>query len=90
MLTVNSPHILHVSRGPVLPAEVDERVVCLLDVDGAFALVRGHCAALQGHFTRPELNQVFTGWAAGARDQTGEQSSRWHPYFWKDNTVKQI
>lgn len=61
MLTANSPHILHASRGPVLPAEVDERVVCLLDVCRAFALVRGHCAALQGHFPGSELNQVFTG-----------------------------
>lgn len=86
MPTVNSPHILHSSRGPVLPAEVDERVVCLLDVDGAFALVGGHCAALQGHLTGPELNQIFTGRAAGARDQAGEQSSRRHPHCWTHNT----
>lgn len=60
-ITVNSSHILHISRGPVLPAEVDERVVCLLDVDGALAFVRGHSAVLQGHFTSPKLNQIFTG-----------------------------
>lgn len=81
LTVISPPHILHIPRGPVLPAEVDERVVGLLDVDGALALVRGHSAALQGHLPSPELNQIFTGGAAGAGHQTGEQSSRRHPHW---------
>lgn len=71
-------YVVHVPGCPILPAEVDERVVRLLDVHLTFAFVRGHGAALHGHLTRPELHQVLDGGAARPRDQAGEQSSRGH------------
>lgn len=72
------PYIVHVPSGPILPAEVDEGVVRLLDVDLTFALIGGHRAALHGHLTCPELHQVLAGGATGPRHQAGEQSSRGH------------
>lgn len=71
-------YVVHVPGCPILPAEVDERVVRLLDVHLTFAFVRGHGAALHGHLTRPELHQVLDGGAARPRHQAGEQSSRGH------------
>ena len=71
-------YIIHVPGRPILPAEEDERVVGLLDVDLTFALVRGHRAALHGHLTGTELHQVLAGGAAGPRHHAGEQSSGGH------------
>lgn len=71
-------YIIYVPGGPVLPAEVDEGVVGLLDVHLTFAFVRGHRAALHGHLTGPELHQVLAGGATGAGHHAGEQSSRGH------------
>lgn len=71
-------HIVHVPRRSVLPAEVDEGVVGLLDVDLTFALVGGHRAALHGHLTCTKLHQVLAGGTTGPRHQAGEQSSRGH------------
>jgi len=71
-------YIIHVPGRPILPAEVDEGVVGLLDVHLTFALVRGHRAAFHGHFTCPKLHQVLAGGAAGPRRHAGEQSSRRH------------
>lgn len=71
-------NILHIPCGSVLPAEVDERIVCLLNVHKSFALIRGHGAALQGHFSSTELYQVFAWWAPGSGHQAREQSSRRH------------
>lgn len=71
-------YIIHVPGCPILPAEVDEGVVGLLDVHLTFALVRGHCAALHGHLAGPKLHQVLAGGAAGPRHHAGEQSSRGH------------
>lgn len=73
-----SSYIIHVPGRPILPAEVDERVVGLLDVDLTFALVGGHRAALHGHLTGTKLHQVFAGGAAGPRHHAGEQSSGGH------------
>jgi len=71
-------YIVHVPGRPILPAEVDEGVVGLLDVNLTFTLVRSHRAALHGHFPGPKLHQVLAGGAAGARNHAGEQSSRCH------------
>lgn len=72
------PYVVHVPSGPVLPAEVDEGVIGLLDVHLTFTLVRGHRAALHGHLPGPELHQVLAGGAAGAGHHAGEQSSGGH------------
>lgn len=71
-------YIVHVPRGAVLPAEVDQGVVRLLDVDLTFTLVGSHRAALHRHFTCPKLHQELTGGATGARHHAGKQSSRRH------------
>lgn len=71
-------YIIHVPGRPILPAEVDEGVVGLLDIDLTFALVRGHRAAFHGHLTGPKLHQVLAGGAAGPRHHAGEQSSGGH------------
>lgn len=56
-----STYIIHISSCTILPAEVDERVVSLLDVDLTFALVGGYRVALHGHLTSTKLHQVLTG-----------------------------
>lgn len=71
-------HVVHVAGGSVLPAEVDEGIVGLLDVHLTFAFVGGHRAALHGHLACTELHQVLAGGAPGARHHAGEQSSRGH------------
>lgn len=73
-----STHVVHVPGGAILPAEMDQGVVRLLDVDLTFTLVGSHRAALHRHFTGPELHQEFAGGAAGARHHAGKQSSRCH------------
>lgn len=73
-----STHIVHVPGGAILPAEVDEGVVRLLDVHLTFAFVWGHRAAFHGHLAGAKLHQVLAGGAAGARHHAGEQSSRGH------------
>lgn len=73
-----STYIIHVPGGTILPAEVDEGVVGLLDVDLTFAFIGGHRAALHGHLTSPKLHQVLAGGATGPRYHAGEQSSRGH------------
>lgn len=74
-------HIIYVPRGPVLPAEVDQRVIGLLDVDQPFSFVRGHRVALQVHFTCSKLHQVLAGACSGAADHAGEESAWRH--LWK-------
>jgi len=81
-----STHVVYVPSGAVLPAEVDEGVVRLLDVHLALALVRGHRAALQGHLARAELHQVLAGGSPGARHQAGEESSGRHLQLWRKRT----
>lgn len=71
-------YIVHIPGGAILPAEMDERVVRLLDVHLTFAFVWGHCASLHGHLASAELHQVLTGGAARARHHAGEESSRRH------------
>lgn len=71
-------YIIYVSSGPVLPAEMDERVVRLLDVHLTFAFVWGHRISLHGHLASTKLHQVLTGGAARPRHHAGEQSSRRH------------
>lgn len=78
MPTVLLTHIIHIPGGAVLPAEVDEGVVRLLDVHLTFAFVRGHRAAFHGHLAGPKLHQVLAGGATGARHHAGEQSSGGH------------
>ena len=79
MLHVDSvTYIINVPGGPILPAEVDEGVVGLLDVDLTFTLVGGHRAALHGHLTGTKLHQILAGGAAGPRHHAGEQCSRGH------------
>lgn len=68
--------IVHVSRGPILPTEMNEGVVGLLNIDLSLALVWSHRATLHGHLPGPKLNQEFARGAAGPRHQTGKQSSR--------------
>lgn len=62
-------HILHVARSPVLPAEVNEGIIGLLDVNKAFSLVWSYSAAFQGHLPCPKFHQVFAGGATGAWHQ---------------------
>lgn len=75
---VSVTYVIHIPGRPILPAEVDEGVVGLLDVDLTFTLVGGHRAALHGHLTGPKLHQVLAGGAAGPRHHAGKQSSRGH------------
>lgn len=72
------PYIIHVPGGPVLPAEVDERVVRLLDVHRPLAFVWRHHIALQGHFAGTELHQVFAGASSGAAHHAWEESAGRH------------
>lgn len=78
MLTFRAAYIVHVPRGAILPAEVDEGVVGLLDVDLTFTLVGGHRAALHGHLASAKFHQVLTGGAARPRHHAGEESSGGH------------
>lgn len=71
-------YIVHIPSGAILPAEMDERVVRLLDVHLTFAFVWGHRASLHGHLASAELHQVLTGGAARPRHHAGEESSRRH------------
>lgn len=71
-------YIIYVSSSPILPAEMDEGVVGLLDVHLTFAFVWGHRTSLHGHFSSTKLYKVLTGRAARPRHHAGEQSSRRH------------
>lgn len=53
-------HIVNVTSCPVLPAEVNQGVVRLLDVHHALAFVWCHYISLQGHFTSTKLYEIFT------------------------------
>lgn len=71
-------HVVHVPSRPILPTEVDERVIGLLDVDLSFPLVGSYRAALHRHLTCPKLHQVLAGGATRPGHHAGEQSSRCH------------
>lgn len=73
-----STYIIHVAGRPILPAEMNEGVIRLLDVHLTFAFIGGHSTPLHGHLTGPKLHQVLAGGATGARHHAGEQSSRGH------------
>lgn len=71
-------HIINIPRRPVLPAEVNQGVVRLLDVHHALAFVRRHHVSLQGHFTGTKLHQVFAGASSGAAHQAWKESAWRH------------
>lgn len=73
------PYVIDVPCGSVLPAEVDQGVVGLLDVHQALAFVRCDRVPLQAHFTSPKLHQVLAGASPRAADQARKQSARRHP-----------
>lgn len=68
-------HVINISRGPVLPAEVNQGVIRLLDVHCALALVWSDHVPLQGHFTGTKLHQVLAGASPGATHQAWEESA---------------
>lgn len=65
-------YILNSSRLSVLPAEMDKRVIGLVDVQQTLALVGVDHFALLSHFSGPEFDQIF---ALAPTTTTSEQSS---------------
>ena len=51
-------HIFHQSRGPILPAEVEQLSVVHLHKHQALSLVRRHSTIPQRHLPRPKLHQA--------------------------------
>lgn len=68
-------HIINIPRCPVLPAEVYQGVVRLLDVHCTLAFVRCHYVSLQGHFTSSKLHQVLAGASPGATHKAWKESA---------------
>lgn len=71
-------HIINIPSHPVLPAEVNQGVVRLLDVHRAFAFIWCHYISFQGHFTGTKFHQVFAGAAPGAANQAWKESTWRH------------
>lgn len=77
-MQTESTYIIHVPGRPILPTEMNEGVVSLLNVHLTFAFIGGHSTPLHGHLTGPKLHQVLAGGATGSGHHAGKQRSRGH------------